>query len=57
MVPHGVRHMIATRVMGNCGSVSDQIALAKILGHTPSVDIDVYANHEDIERAKKIYRS
>lgn len=57
MVPHGVRHMIATRMMGNCGSISDQIALAKILGHTPSIDIDVYANHEDIERAKKIYRS
>ena len=26
-------------------------------GHAPSIDIDVYASHEDIDRAKKIYRS
>ena len=54
-VPHSIRHMLAVKLLGNCKSISDQIAVAKMLGHTPSVDIDTYANHENIGKALSIY--
>ena len=55
IVPHAVRHMLAVKLLGNCKTISDQIAIARMLGHTPSVDIDTYANHENIDKAFSLY--
>lgn len=54
MCPHGARHMKAVKLLSKCENLSDQAMISKLLGHTPSVDLNTYANHGDMDKAKKL---
>lgn len=54
IVPHGVRHNMAVKMVKNCQTTQDIEICAARLGHTPSVFMDIYANHIKVEDQEKI---
>lgn len=47
--PHAIRHTMACKLARVCKTGAELEIAAKRLGHTPSVFLDVYANHQDDE--------
>jgi len=56
MVPHGARHIISTRGSERATSIHEQILVSQMLGHKPSVDIDVYGNHGSVEEMRALIK-
>ena len=54
IVPHGVRHAMAVKLAKGCETTQDIEVCASRLGHTPSVFMDIYANHTKVEEQEKL---
>ena len=47
ITPHGVRHTKASNLMKVCINMIDVIAVAKYMGHTPSVLLNTYSHEQE----------
>ena len=47
--PHSIRHTLATRLASFCNNATDIEAAAKMLGHSPSMFLQTYAQHNTEE--------
>lgn len=56
IVPHGVRHAMAVKLAKGCETTQDIEICASRLGHTPSVFMDIYANHTKVEEQEKLMK-
>lgn len=52
--PHSVRHMIAVRLAQKSKTTEDIEQASKRMGHTPSVFMDIYANHSNNSVEEKL---
>jgi integrase len=52
--PHGLRHTMSTWLGGQCRTVTDVAAAAKMTGNSPTVFLDVYASHIRAEDEDKL---
>lgn len=55
ITPHGVRHAKASNLMKACKNMLDVVAVAKYMGHTPSVLLNTYS-HEQEKAIDKIMK-
>ncbi len=51
---HAFRHHLARKLAEVCFTDEDRIARSNMLGHSPSIDMDVYASHDTINAAKRL---
>lgn len=54
ITPHCLRHSFCTRLSERCHTDADRIARSYIMGHSVAVDESVYANHNQLQNAKKL---
>lgn len=54
--PHAVRHMRSTEMSHECETMADLEAVASMLGHSPSVDLNTYASHNTEDRARELIK-
>lgn len=57
VTPHCLRHTYATRLSGRCYTDADRQARAYLLGHSVTVDEQVYTAHNQLETAKILLRN
>ena len=56
IVPHGVRHNMAVKLAMGCENTQDIEICASRLGHTPSVFMNIYANHTKVQDQEKLMK-
>ena len=56
IVPHGVRHNMAVKLARGCENTQDIEICASRLGHTPSVFMNIYANHTKVDDQEKLMK-
>lgn len=54
--PHAIRHIIATKLASVCKTTDEIEAAAHILGHTPSMFMNTYANHNNINKQNELLK-
>lgn len=53
---HEFRHTFCTNIAKKCSNVSDIVYCSKVSGHSPTIFMNVYANHLDTSLANKFFK-
>jgi integrase len=52
--PHAIRHMKSVEFSKQCATMADLEAVASQLGHTPTVELNIYAKHNTEDRVRAL---